>query len=249
MDNNIAPYIPFDGFIQILDKLENDGIPEKIFGEQLSDQRHIQWTITGALNFFGLINADSTVNENIKPLVDKESRKEFLELLIKHFYAPLFVPEYQNLSATDFERLFKSHFNNGGTYKKAKSFFTKACQFANVQIPDALRFRIRHSQSSQTADLWQDEDVEIKNDTTDIKTDTTIIEEKPMEESNKHTENIVAPIKTEFAQPAFVRTIELASGGKLTLSAEVDVFELGVGDREFVFRLVDEMRGYEKNIV
>lgn len=41
-------------------------------------------------------------------------------------------------------------------------------------------------------------------------------------------------------------TIELASGGKLTISAEVDLFELSDEDRRFLLDLVDRVKGYGK---
>lgn len=45
--------------------------------------------------------------------------------------------------------------------------------------------------------------------------------------------------------PAISKTIELKSGGVLTLTAAVDFFSISAGDRNFVFELIDRMQAYQ----
>ena len=42
------------------------------------------------------------------------------------------------------------------------------------------------------------------------------------------------------------RSVRLVSGGTLTLSADLDLFQLNQADRKFVFDLIDAMEKYEK---
>lgn len=41
-------------------------------------------------------------------------------------------------------------------------------------------------------------------------------------------------------------TLDLASGGTITVALSVDLFTLGADDRTFVFGLIDEMAAYAK---
>ncbi len=52
-----------------------------------------------------------------------------------------------------------------------------------------------------------------------------------------------APAASESA-PAISKTIELRSGGVLTLTAVVDFFSISADDRKFIFDLIDRMQGY-----
>jgi hypothetical protein len=44
------------------------------------------------------------------------------------------------------------------------------------------------------------------------------------------------------------RTIELRSGGSVTLGAEFDPFTISAEDRTFIFGLIDQLAGYEHGI-
>lgn len=46
------------------------------------------------------------------------------------------------------------------------------------------------------------------------------------------------------ASPAFSRSVELASGGTLTVSATIDPFALSQEDRAFVYKFVDDLAAY-----
>jgi len=50
---------------------------------------------------------------------------------------------------------------------------------------------------------------------------------------------------TEQQTPGISKTLDLKSGGKLTLILSVNVFDLDVSDREFVFGIIDKLQGYE----
>lgn len=57
-----------------------------------------------------------------------------------------------------------------------------------------------------------------------------------------------APAGAAQAQPqaaALSRTVRFASGGTLTLTADVDLFSLSPEDRAFLFRVIDTMQGYD----
>jgi hypothetical protein len=54
------------------------------------------------------------------------------------------------------------------------------------------------------------------------------------------------PAPRADAPPALARTVELRSGGTLTLAAAVDLFSISPEDRRFLFELVDRMQAYER---
>jgi hypothetical protein len=49
----------------------------------------------------------------------------------------------------------------------------------------------------------------------------------------------------ESPTPGISKTLDLKSGGKLTLILSVNVFDLDASDREFVFGIIDKLQGYE----
>lgn len=54
------------------------------------------------------------------------------------------------------------------------------------------------------------------------------------------------PAAAPKSTPAISKTIELKSGGVLTLTAAVDFFAISAEDRQFVFDLIDRMQAYEE---
>ena len=48
------------------------------------------------------------------------------------------------------------------------------------------------------------------------------------------------------AQRGSIKTLQLKSGGTLSLAISVDVFSMNSEDREFVFGLIDKLQLYEK---
>jgi hypothetical protein len=50
----------------------------------------------------------------------------------------------------------------------------------------------------------------------------------------------------QIQQSGEAKTVELRSGGTLTLSASVKFFDMASEDRTFVFDLIDKLRDYEQ---
>lgn len=52
--------------------------------------------------------------------------------------------------------------------------------------------------------------------------------------------------RTPAPEPALSKSIQLRSGGTVTLTAAVDLFSLAAEDRSFLFELIDQLQGYER---
>jgi hypothetical protein len=52
--------------------------------------------------------------------------------------------------------------------------------------------------------------------------------------------------ESESAAAAVSKTVQLKSGGSLTLAASIDLFSLSAEDRAFVFGLIDRLQDYEQ---
>lgn len=55
-----------------------------------------------------------------------------------------------------------------------------------------------------------------------------------------------APPPVRSSNTGTSRSVELKSGGTLTISATLDLFALNAADRKFVFDLIDKLEGYEE---
>jgi hypothetical protein len=227
------PYVSFTTFLSLLDRLKEGGIPQRIdrsyWGGFLAGGYGAQ--VMTALRYLDLLKDNNEPTPKLDDLVNGE-RKAVLATLLRERYAPIF-------SAVDLARVTPGHLDeefrksygiSGQTARKVVGFFVQAAQYAGIEVSKHVSDRMRTR-------------------TTTRKPGTRTASRRPKDG------NDIPPKQQEPALPAErggesdgrTRTVQLRSGGRLTLSYSVDLFDLDRADRDFVFGLIDQLREYGQN--
>lgn len=245
MENMKPPILPFDAFIGILDELKDNGIPDFIKSYTFNHRStHHSQQMFSACKFLGLVNEDGKPTYKLDAVVfSGDGRPEALQEILISSYQPIFAHPVEKISQDDLSELFTASYGvTADTRKKSKTFFVKACQFAEIVLSESILRRVRGKSSETENGLFKaQESVNITartNDSPDNKMEITI-------EAQSGAVTMNAPANKNDAG-LFTHTINLKSGGTLMLSAAVDVWQLDKNDRDFVFKVVDDMKEYAK---
>jgi Family of unknown function (DUF5343) len=130
------PYIPFQTFIALLDKLKESGIPNRIDRSYLSyTSGSIQTYLVNTLKGFGLVDEEGRPTPALSELVnDEASRKGRMAEIVQRTYGKALA---LGTGATPDELLqvFRESYGLGGdTARKGITFFLNAANFAGIEI-------------------------------------------------------------------------------------------------------------------
>jgi hypothetical protein len=232
------PYISFRTFLNLLERLAEDGIPQHI------DRSYWKPFLSGSLGphvmstlrFFGLIaGADNLPTPDLERLVeDKVHRKQLFAGMLTKLYAPVFNNiDLARTTMGHLERSFTMYYKmSPDTRRKSITFFLHAAQYADLPLSSYLRDASR-TRSAETKSLNRN------------------IPKK----QQLHTAVSSAVIASKQAQVPFdpaqapqkenTKTVPLRSGGEISLICSVDWIGMDRADREFVFALIDQLKDYE----
>jgi hypothetical protein len=223
-----AAYLPYSTLITGLDHLKTVSIPNRIEGgtfPAMSSQSASQ--MLSALRFFKLIDANGIPQPGLTPLVNNQAeRPELLKALIEEHYADIVKLDLSKMTPSQLDEAFDNdHYNvSGETKKKAKTFLLKAAKAAGFKVHPLLVKITRNRKSA-----WK-------------KSNSTTVKFTPIDYNNLDKDKKTPP-PTNGTQ----KTIQLSSGGSLTLSVDLNVLELKGEDRKFVFELIDQIDAFETN--
>jgi hypothetical protein len=224
-DNVLSPpYVAFSTFLSSLDRLK-PGIPNQIDRSVWqSFSGAVQGQLLNAYRFLGLVDEHDSPTEDLFPLVqsDETHRKKPL--------ASLLTKRYPSLIALDLTKATTKQLNDGiialgvsgETAKKAHAFFLKAARFAEVPLSPLLLHKGHGPSTSRRPTNGQPE------------------------RRRRAQPNEDRMSRTSSPQGAESKSIELRSGGNLTLTVSTSFLELSDEDMGFVTDLVRKMREYEK---
>lgn len=225
----VAPYLPFATFLSSLDAF-TQGVPPKLDRTLWRSQSgFVQGLIMNTYRFFGLVDEDDSdsATEYLVNLVQKkEQRPEILRQLIYAQYDG--VLEGHDLSKMTMKMLDlefeKSFAVNGATKQKAIAFFLKAAKFAEMPLSSFLASQLRNAAPRKRRAAKQ-----------------------RLERLNEEEEVILDddPAQPSAASGAVTHTVELASGGTLSVIVTANPFAMSVDDRNFVFSMIDMVQKYE----
>jgi hypothetical protein len=173
--------------------------------------------------FFGLVDeeqGDAPTQELENMAKHPEQRSDILRALVEAQYAEaLEAHDITKMTMKMLEECFEKSFSvTGATKQKAIAFFLKAAKFSDMPLSPYLQSQIRNVGARK--------------------------KRAPKNGTVEGTASEMAP--PAVAQPQGTsRTVELRSGGNLTLTLSVKVFDLQRGDREFVFEMIDKLQEYE----
>lgn len=232
MNDNDAfspPYgIAWRTFLNALDKMAEHPLPPTM------DRSYLTWMPGSAQTYylsaargFGLISgADDTVTLPLRKLVSEPlSRPQIIAELLQQRYTQVIELAGTNATAKALLELWRERYGQEGeTRRKAISFYLQAANYANVPVSP-------HWESGMSVAARPAGSSKPRPRRTRKATAKTAATEPPAPETNQ------APGKFH---------VQLASGGHLTVLADVDVFTLSPDDRQFLFGIIDALQTYTK---
>jgi hypothetical protein len=231
--SEMAAYMPWGTFLNMLDALAAqmpNRIDKSVFVGQSGGMKS---QLINGFRFLGLIDDAGKPQPSLLAIAVKDelARKNGLRKLIEAKYAPLFALNLMKTTPKEFtETMQASYKNTGDSARKAMRFFLAAIEYLGIDVTPLLakaaprvapgNGSAQRRRRSPARSRRQDEDDEGEED------------ESP---------DNAADLSTGTS-----RSIQLKSGGTLTLSASLDLFSLNPNDRTFVFSLIDKLDEYEK---
>lgn len=213
-----AAYVPWGTFRNSIDRL-SEGLPHQVDPSVFPTYAGGTRTqLIAALKFLSLIDEDNgTPTDMLRELVQKNEleRKPILKRVLREAYSDLISLNLEKATLDQVSDVMEQSYGVSGTTR------TKAVRFF---LHGAKEVGIKLSPYLEKA--------------------------KPSAGSRTRTKrkNQSKSKKAQTAPPATTeesKTVKLASGGELTLSANLTFFSLSSEDRKFVFGLISQMEDYE----
>lgn len=213
----VVAYVPFKTFIAAIEGFERH-MPAQIDNSVWPTYSGaIRSQLLAAFKFLNLIDDRGTPTQALKTLVDnKNDRKALLRKLIEASYKPLISAGLQHMTPKMFNDLIDAYNMTGETRNKVASFFLQAAKYAEIPMSPLL-----------------------------IKKGARGAGGLRRRRSSPEVEDGEETIFQADTAPGNIRTVELRSGGKLTLILSVNMFDLTGDEREFVFGIIDQCQKYE----
>jgi hypothetical protein len=190
----------------------------------------VQAQLLTGLKFLGLITNDekprATPDLHTLAVADEAARKKKMEAILRERYSDLFALDLTKATMGEVtDKMRESYGVSGDTLEKAVRFFLSAVKYVDVPVS---RF-LQPKDSAGAAPVPR--------------------RRRPGRPRQKTTDTAGEDEEQEGDEPrpssGTSRSVDLKSGGTLTVSASMDVFKLNAEDRTFVFGLIDKLEEYE----
>jgi hypothetical protein len=216
-----AAYLPFRTFMTAIEALEH-GIPKQIDRTIWRSQSGIvQGQIMIALRFLCLVDDDDKPTPALQRFVDgKNKRPELVRALLHHSYRNLIDHDLTKMTPKMLDEAMEQYSVTGDTKKKAVRFFLQAAKFAELPMHPWLAGQIRNTTGRKPRRKMR----EIGS-----------APEEPQRAENNSSES-----------QRDITSVDLKSGGKITLIVNVNVVTLSAEDRQYVFALIDKFKEYSQ---
>jgi hypothetical protein len=242
--------MPFSTFLELLDRLERDGVPHQLNREYLStflgetSGAHAMAT----LRFLGMIDEQERPTGVLRNLVLGD-RQQLLAVIVRERYAPLFgALQVEQANKEELELALQRQYHiSGDTLRRARAFFVKAAQFTAIPLSHTIteHTRKRTTPPSQAGlpPLVSEAVPEPVPEAAPIP--RSIPQLVPQRSEQTMTASPEEPSGTT-TQTEDVKVLKLRSAGTVTLILAVPLFEVDKRDRAFIFDLVDLLMRYER---
>jgi len=227
-DENSTPgYLPFKTLMNTLDQLAQN-MPNRIDKSAFPGQSGgAQNQLLLAFRFFGFINGDGKPTPTLLAVAvaDEAARKNAFRKLIEQKYAPLISLNLTKTTPAEFaEKMTEAYNVSGDTRLKATRFFLNAATYLGIPVsPLLLRDKSKPIGTPTMTRRRRVMRIRTDDDSGDVEDDDD----------------------EELPAPAESRSVELKSGGTLTLSTTTKFMSLSSTDRKFVFDIIDMLEEYE----
>lgn len=229
--STVPPYVSFASFLSLLDWLKNDGVPAQL--DRSAWDRKFSGSVGSqlmtALRYLKLLDGE-TPTSRLEKLASAEEgvRKELLKALLEEAYPTLFGGfELARATPKMVDEAFSKDGGSANTRRKAVAFFVNVCKFADVPLSSQVRNLARNRPAGSGTRTRKESNNRQESDSTNGRADAS-----------------QQPVADQKASQS-LRTLALSSGGSLTLTLDVNLFDLSRNDREFVMELVDRVQDYD----
>ena len=188
----------------------------------------VQAQLMAGLKFLGLIDNDGVPHPSLEALAvtDETDQKAKLASVLRDRYKAIFALGIDKMTPAQLDDAMTDSYGvTGDTREKAVRFFLSAVQHADIPVSRLLQAKTNGNGSAGRK----------KRSTS-----------KPRAIGDADAGRASTPPGEEVNSGKSL-TINMRSGGTLTIAASVDFFTLGREDRDFVFKLIDELNNYAKD--
>jgi hypothetical protein len=222
------PYVSFKTFLSVLDSLSH-GTPTQFDRSVMpSFAGSVQNQVTTALRYLNLIDAKGKTSDRLRILAeDKEQRKAVLKEVLSERYPEVMALDLMRTSPLQLMEVFRSYGPSGDTLEKTIRFFLAAAGYAGIPYSQMLTARKRGprvKRNGRTVELNNNNEVDLED----------------LDDENENETDLHPPQRTLGE----AITIDLRSGGTLTVSASTSFFKMSSQDRAFVFDIIDRLQQY-----
>lgn len=213
----VPPYLAFGTFRNFLQGLDPERVPARIDRSLMIGMAGgTQTYLLQALRQFELIDEEGRASRSLVDLAGgDEAFQAAMSGLVRRFYADQLTLSDQQGTAGQLTESFAGSGYQGSTLRKAITFFLNAAAAAGITLSP----HFRNPSPGRS---------------------TTAVRKKPRP---KPTTPSLDPAQNSSV--AEQRTVQLKSGGTLTISCSTTFMELSREDRAFVFGLVDQLDDYQ----
>ena len=226
-----AAYIPWATFNNALNQLAK-GMPSRIDRSVFTG---LAWNVQNqlfiALKFFNLLKGEDEPTTLLDELVKgtEEERKAKFKKVVEDSYAELIAIDLTKATRGHFEEKLGELYNvTGDTRVKAVRFFISAATFVGLPLSEFIVPKDGNGSGTKRP----------------RQAGRPKARKQGIPTSSAPLDPPVGPAKPSGTS----KTVSLASGGTLTVSATVDWFALNPEDRAFVFGLIDKLEEYAKKV-
>jgi hypothetical protein len=222
-----AAYVAFPTFRAAIENMAHAVVPNRIDRSAFPGMAGgVQSQLLASLRFFGLINAEGRPTPLLHALAvkDEDARKQRLSELLRGRYADLFALDLTKTTPSELaEKMGESYGVSGDTREKAVRFLLSAATYSGIQVSPLLMKSRGPAPGSQRR--------------------RRVAATRRPPESLPDAPPPGAGVAAETGES---HSIQLRSGGTLTLAATTKFFKLAPSDRTFVFELLDKLQEYER---
>lgn len=215
------PYLPFRTLLNVFDQLGEQGVPHRIDRSVFPTQSGaVQGQIIATLRFFGLIDASGVpAGRALESMAkDKSLRKVSLRTILGACYKQLISRDLTKMSPLQLDQEFEGYGVTGTTKTKAKTFFIKAAQYTDLPLSPLLTKKTRNSTGARKR--------------------KGASASRASDQDQAHLPRPPGATNTESF------TVNLKTGGVITVQLDVNLLDLEGDDRAYVFKLIDDLKSY-----
>ena len=227
------PYMSFQTFWKFIEDLSARPLPPQIDRSIMNSKSGTdQANLMSALTGFGLIGADQRVEPGLRDLAvsDEATRRERLAALIRKHYPEQVAVAEQNGTEQQLHQTFRESFSleSADTRRKAVTFYLHAARTAGMTLSEYFPATRSGSGSPGTSRPKRPA-------------------KRRASAAPTNAASNGAAARQREGQPHIggdTYTVDLASGGTVSVAVSVNLFDLTTEDRSFVIDLIDKLKGY-----